>query len=68
MKIFGKKNLYPESWTSKIISEALQKIIGKHQLKSEGEKIQLRGQKLPAKNVKSLFFLQYRGNISLQII
>ena len=61
------KNQFPESWTSKIINDALQKIISKPQLKNEVEKVQLRGQQLPAKDVKPSFFLQYRGNISLQL-
>ena len=50
-----------------IINDALQKIISKPQLKNAGEKVKLRGQKWPAKNVKPFFFLQYRGNISLQL-
>ena len=61
------KNQYSESWTSKIINGALLKIINKPQLKNEGKKFQLRGQKLPAKSVKPSFFLQHRGNISLQL-
>ena len=64
-EIIWLENQYTESWTSKIINNALQKIISKDQLKIEGDKVQLRGQKLPAKDVKLLFFLQYRGNISL---
>ena len=59
-------NQYLENWTSKIINDVLHKIIGKPQLKNGGEKVQLRGQKMPAKGVKPLFFLQYRGNISVQ--
>ena len=59
-------NQYLENWTSKIINDVLQKIIRNHQLKNGGEKVQLRGQKMPAKRVKTLFFLQYRGNISVQ--
>ena len=61
------QNQYPGSWTSKIIKDALQKSISKPQLKNEGEKVQISGQKLPAKDVKPLFFLQCRGDISLQL-
>ena len=60
------KNQYPQNWTSQIINDALQKIISKHQLKNEFVREQEKGQKLPAKGVKTLFFLQYRGNISQQ--
>ena len=59
------RNQYPESWTSKIINDALQKIVSTPQLKNEGEKVHMRGHKLPAKDVEPFFFLQYRGNISL---
>ena len=61
------KNQYPESWSSKIINDALQKIISKPQLKNGGEKIELRGQKPPANHVKPLFFLHYRVNVGLQL-
>ena len=36
------RNQYPESWTSKIINDVLQKIISKTQLKNEGKKVHLR--------------------------
>ena len=51
----------PESWTyiTKIYNVALQKIISKPQLKNGVEKVQLRGQKMLAKDIKPLFFLQY---------
>ena len=54
-EIIWLKNQNPESWTSNIINVVLQKIIRKPQLKHEGEKVQLRGQKLPAKDVKPFF-------------
>ena len=48
------KNQHPENWISKIISDALQKIIRKPP-ENEGKKVQLRGQKSPAKDVKPFF-------------
>ena len=61
------ENYNPESRTSKIINDALQKIIIKPQLKNAGEKEQPRGQKLPAEKWNHFFFLQYGGTISLQL-
>ena len=61
------KSQYPESWIFKIITDALQKITRKRRLKNESEKVQLTGQKLSPKDVKPLFFLQYRDNIRLQL-
>ena len=56
-----------EGWTSKIINDALQKIISRPLLKNGGEKLQEMRQNLPGKDVKPIFFLQYRGNSSLQL-
>ena len=50
----------------RIINDALQKTMSEPQLKIVDEKVQQRGQKPSAEDVKLLFFLQYRGNISLQ--
>ena len=49
------KNQYPESSTSKIINDALQKKINKPQWKNGGEKVNPRGQKMPSKDVKPFF-------------
>ena len=47
------KNRNPEFWTSRIINNALQKVVGKPQLNNGGEKVKQRGQKSEVKDVKS---------------
>ena len=49
------KNRNPGFWTSRIINNTLQKVVGKPQLNSGGEKVQqmYKGQKSEVKDVKS---------------
>ena len=50
-----------------IINDASLKIISEYQLNNEGEEVQLWGQKMLAKDVKPLFFQQYRCNVNMQL-
>ena len=45
------KNQYHESWTSRIINDALQEIKNKDQLKSGAEKIRQKGTKTTSKRL-----------------